>query len=353
MKKVLLISKGDRLGAIEHLMSEISENITDMSFDMLTPNVVFDNKSNAYNLGIDRKRFYQRIFYYVKLIKFLITHRYDIVHIHSGNFIYSFNVSLIARLLGIKKIIVHSHSAAEQPWYMRLSKTVLNSFYRVIIDKGLAVSKESAASLFTNPDKAEIIKLGIDVKQYKFNQEKREQLQKELGITGKEVYGHIGRFDENKNHEFLIKVFYEIQRQQPNSVLVLVGQGPLLNKIKQQVKSLNLKDKVIFVGYKENANEYYNCMDKFIFPSVHEGLGVSIIEALTSGLPVFINDTIPNIADISPNLTRIYSTSPTVWSRAILNKTKTNRTRAYKNTIEKGYDLKECIKQIHDIYDNV
>lgn len=352
MKRVLLVSKGNRLGSIELLMAEISDTIEDMSFDLLTPNVIYDDRANAYNLGIDRKGF-KRFIYYFKFIKFLITHRYDIIHIHSGNFIYSFNISLISRLLGVKKIIVHSHSAAAQPWYMRFCKKALNPFYRVIIDKGVAVSQEAAASLFTKPEKAEIIKLGIDVKRYKFNQDLRDKLQRELGIAGKEVYGHIGRFDKNKNHEFLIKVFYEITRQQPDSVLLLVGEGPLFDDIKRQVKLLNLTDKVIFTGFKLNANDYYNCMDKFIFPSEHEGLGVSIIEALTSGLPVFINDTIPNIADISPNLTRIYSTSPTVWSRAILNKTKTNRQRAYKNTIEKGYDLKECINELHDIYENV
>lgn len=352
MKKVLLISKGDRLGAIELLMAEISDSIKDMSFDMLTPNAVYDNYSNAYNLGVNRRGI-GRFLYYFKLIKFLITHRYDIVHIHSGNFIYSFNVSLISRLLGIKKIIVHSHSAAAQPWYMRMCKTILNPFYRVIIDKGVAVSEESAASLFTKPELAEIIKLGIDVKRYKFNEDIRIKLQKELGITGKTVYGHIGRFDVNKHHEFLVKVFYEIVRQQPDSVLLLVGEGPLFESVKEQVRSLNLTDKVIFTGFKLNANDYYNCMDKFIFPSEHEGLGISIIEALTSGLPVFINTTIPNIVDISPNLTRIYSTSPTVWSRAIMNKSKVNRQRAYKHTIEKGFDLKECINQLHDIYENV
>ena len=352
MKRVLLISKGDRLGAIELLMAEISDSIKDMSFDMLTPNSVYDDYSNAYNLGVNRKGF-GRFLYYLKLIKFLITHRYDIIHIHSGNFIYSYNVAFIARLLGIKKIIVHSHSAAAQPWYMRLCKKLLNPFYRVIIDKGVATSKEAASSLFTNPEKAIILKQGIDVKRYKFNEELRIKLQKELGIVGKDVYGHIGRFDKNKNHEFLIKVFYEIQRQQPDSVLVLVGEGPLLEQVKEQVRSLNLTSKVIFTGFRLNANDYYNCMDKFIFPSEHEGLGVAIIEALTSGLPVFINTTIPTIVDISPNLTRIYSTSPTVWSRAVLNKTKTNRQRAYKNTIAKGYDIKECINQLHEIYENV
>ena len=105
MKRVLLVSKGDRLGAIELLMAKISDSIEDMSFDMLTPNAVFDGYSNAYNLGVNRKGF-GRFLYYLKLIKFLITHRYDIIHIHSGNFIYSYNVAFIARLLGIRKIIV-------------------------------------------------------------------------------------------------------------------------------------------------------------------------------------------------------------------------------------------------------
>ena len=229
----------------------------------------------------------------------------------------------------------------------------MNPFYKVIIDKGIAISKEAAASLFTNVDKIEILKLGIDVKRFKYNEEIRDVLRKELNIGDRTVYGHIGRFDEHKNHEFLVKVFYEIQRQDPNSVLLLVGTGDRFNKIKDKVKLLGIRDKVIFTGFVYNANEYYNCIDKFIFPSVHEGLGVSIIEALTSGLPTFINTSIPDIANISNNLHRIESTSPTVWSRIILNTPKTNRGRAYKTTIESGYDIKECINQLHDIYENL
>ena len=152
-----------------------------------------------------------------------------------------------------------------------------------------------------------MLKNGVDIEKYKYNEKVREEYRKKLNIDKKIVYGHVGRFHPQKNHEFLIDLFYEISLKQDNSILLLVGDGELIDRIKNKVKELKLEDKVLFLGFREDIDKLMNAMDYFLFPSLYEGLGIVTIEAQTSGLLTFVSKEIPEDANITSNFYRIDS----------------------------------------------
>ena len=227
---------------------------------------------------------------------------------------------------------------------------ILNPLYRKMIDAKLTCSKEATKSLFTKDENVIVLKNGIDIEKFKFKENIRNEYIKKLGLDDKLVYGHVGRFVTPKNHDFLIDLFYEIQKRQDNAVLLLVGTGELKQKIKNKAHNLNIDNKVIFLGFREDINNLLNCMDIFIFPSFYEGLPVSIIEAQTSGLPVFVSNGISDDAKINENFYKIDSFDIKKWLNLILNIELKDRAYAYKNTIQSGFDIKDTCKELEKKY---
>ena len=343
MKKVLQISMGETYGGIERLEESFKNNIKNFQVDVLTPTKIFDD-NNYYDLNISRNSFLEKIKYNHRLSKFLKNNHYDIVHINSSVFLFSYQVARIAKKNN-SKVIAHYHSIPKVSKLKSIIIKILMPFYKKKIDIFLSCSKEAS---FTND--STIIKNGIDIEKYKYNEKIREEYRNKLNIKDKKVYGHIGRFDTNKNHDFLIDVFYEIQKKEKNSILLLIGEGESISKIKDKVNNLNINDKVIFLGSRNDTYNLLNAMDIFIFPSIKEGLGLSIIESLTSGLPTYVSNGIPEEANISNNFHRINDFNTNNWVKIILKDKKSKRNNSYKDTINSGYDIKESTKELEKIY---
>ena len=102
------------------------------------------------------------------------------------------------------------------------------------------------------------------------------------------IVGHVGRFSVQKNHRFLIEIFNEIQKINPNSTLMLVGDGELRSEVLDLAKKLKIEDKIIVTGFISNVNEVIQCFDAFVFPSLFEGLSVTSIENQAVGNICFI-----------------------------------------------------------------
>ena len=148
-----------------------------------------------------------------------------------------------------------------------------------------------------------IIHNAIDLNKFKFNPVIRKRIRQELGISDDtKVIGHVGRFTPQKNHKFLIDFYEEVYKKNKNSVLILIGTGPLYEEIKQKVKSLNLEKNVLLLGKKVNVHDYYQAFDAFVLPSIYEGLGIVLIEAQASGLPCLTSDRVPSISKITDNI---------------------------------------------------
>ena len=216
---------------------------------------------------------------------------YTIVHIHDP-----FVVKFIYKTLKkhrIRNIIVHSHATQ---W----SDKKLSAFRNKIIcfnlskyvDYSFACSNAAGKFLYGESGSYTVINNAIDSRKYQFNNDIRLKIREELNINERLVFGHVGNFNNQKNHTFLIDVFRNIVEHNRKAYLLLIGDGPLKQDIEGKVQKLELKNHVLFLGKKSNVENYYQAMDCMILPSLYEGLPMVGVEAQCSGLPVIFSDTI-------------------------------------------------------------
>ncbi|MCD8028372.1 MAG: glycosyltransferase [Erysipelotrichaceae bacterium] len=139
----------------------------------------------------------------------------------------------------------------------------------------------------------QILANAIPAKDYIYSSYKRNKVREELYLQDEFVVGLVARFSVQKNHKFLLDIFYELLKINLNSKLLLVGDGDLRPKIEEQIDYLNIKDKVILTGVRTDISDLLQAMDVFVMPSLYEGLPLSIVEAQASGLPCYISDKVP------------------------------------------------------------
>ena len=209
-----------------------------------------------------------------------------------------------AWLAGADVRIIHNHTTdAKAEGVRTIIKRVLRPFARMFANRYWACSKLAGAWMYgqkaVDEGKVTIINNAIDLSRFAFKQEIRDKLRKEMGLEGKFVVGHVGRFMKQKNHDFLIDIFAELVKKKPESVLLLIGEGPLFGHIRDKVKSLDLQDKVRFLGVRSDVAELYNAMDVFVLPSFYEGLPVVGVEVQANGLPFLCSDQVTNEIIIS------------------------------------------------------
>ena len=363
MQRVLQISSCNSLRGVEKQELEIFNNISKkIVFDFLTPNKepfknhqeeIIKNGGKLYDFNIKRKTKVSKIIYAYKLYKFLKKHNYQIIHINSSAFFFSFHVAIIARMCKVKKIIAHSHSVRDINIFKRFIIYLLKPIFFRITTEHLSCSNKAKISLYKNKYPVKIINNGIDINKYKFKMDVRNEYRTKLNLKNKIVYGHIGNFDYRKNQSFLIDIFYEIQKKQENSLLILIGDGILKRKIEAKVKDLKIEDKVIFMGFINNVDEIINSIDVLIFPSIKEGLGIVTIESQTNGLMTYCSNNISNEANISPYFKSFnLSDLPSNIADSIINEKKDYKKRenAYKYTKKNKYDIKDSCRELEKIY---
>lgn len=220
---------------------------------------------------------YQKLFKYQKeLYRIFKENNYKIIHSHI-NALSVFPLR-IAKKAGVPIRIAHSHSTSnKKEWKKNILKMILRPFSKLYANNYFACTEYAGKWLFgkkvVERKELNVINNAIDLKKFEFNENTREDLRKELGIKEDVlVIGHVGRFMKQKNHEFLIEVFNEVYKKNQNTLLILIGQGPLLSEIKQKAINLNIEDKIKFIGQVTDVEKYYNIMDIFLFPSIYEGL---------------------------------------------------------------------------------
>ena len=223
-------------------------------------------------------------------------------------------------------------------------------------DVKIAPSTEAADFMFgknsVKKRDAVILPNALDLKVFAFNQEIRNTVRAELGIEDRFVVGHIGRFSQQKNHEFLIEIFLEIKKLRRNAFLLLIGKGELMDKVQKQVDEKGLGDSVKFLGVRKDVSSLLSAMDIFIFPSFFEGMPNTVIEAQTSGLPCLVADTITKEAEVT-KLVRfmgLYDKAD-VWAGAAIKMGEANisRENVEKEMALKGYEIKECTQRFVEL----
>ncbi|GIP39898.1 hypothetical protein J31TS4_31780 [Paenibacillus sp. J31TS4] len=206
--------------------------------------------------------------------------------------------------------------------------------------------------LKTNKSKPLLINNAIESEKFQFNPNTRRDIRAVLGIKDKFVIGHVGRFSEQKNHEFLIDIFKDIIIRKSNSVLLLIGKGDMEERIRKKVISLGLEGSVLFLGERSDIHTIMQAMDVFVLPSLYEGLPVVAIEAQASGLKCFLSDSIARDSDITGDVEFITLNGSTEdWVKKLLHYYKGyERQDTLNKIIDKGYDIKNSAAWLEKLY---
>ncbi|MBR4195598.1 MAG: glycosyltransferase family 1 protein [Synergistaceae bacterium] len=244
--------------------------------------------------------------YHKALYKLFTENNYPLVYSHMNTM--SVFPLFAAWRAGVPLRVAHSHTTAGKgkgETARNIMKYTLRNFSRIFPTHMCACSKLAGEFQFgrraVDSGRVRIWQNAIETERFAYNETVRNETRRKLKLSDKFIVGHSGRFMPQKNHDFLVDIFAEILRRRENSVLLLAGEGPLMEDVREKVSRLGLNDSVIFAGDVQDAEKYYQAMDVFIFPSLYEGLGMSVVEAQVSGLPVIASTELPIDAKICDN----------------------------------------------------
>lgn len=293
---------------------------------------------------------YQQLPLYLKTLKkYFIENNYLIVHSHINTL--SVFPLYMAWKCKIPVRIAHNHSV---PSGENMKRTTLKYFLRlfscVFPTDYFACSEKAGRWLFGdanfNNGKVKVIKNAIEFNKFKPEEKLIESLRKKLGLSGKFVIGHIGRFTFAKNHKFLIKIFKEICEIRTDAVLMLVGDGEMRNQIRRWIYDYGIEDRVIWVGQVTNPEVYYSLADVMVIPSIFEGLSLTTIESQIAGVPVIVSTAVPEEAVISDGCIRLELNSGN-WLEKIF---ECENKEVTLNKRSRDYDIRIAIKILEEWY---
>lgn len=288
--------------------------------------------------------------YLGELDRFFKTHtEYKIVHSHLDCMA---GIPLkYAKKNGVPIRIAHAHSSNQT----KDKKYLLKLIFKKNINKSatdLFACAQDAGTWMFGSNQFNVLNNAINTKAYVVNREIGQAVREELKIPEDAfVVGHVGRFAPPKNHEFIVEIFAEVLKVKHNSFLLLVGDGDLKGKIEALTTELGIRDNVIFAGLRSDVNRILQAMDVFLFPSIYEGLPLSIIEAQAAGLPCLISDKVP-IECQKTNLVRQIplKESLTVWRDAVIDEGKVSKRNTFEEISNAGFDIYSNAKWLEKFY---
>lgn len=253
------------------------------------------------------------------------------------------------------KTIIHSHSSSSGKGLAAVGKNILQAPLKHQADYFLACSDKAGKWLFgkkvVNGNKYSFMPNGIDFKKYKVSTDVISKYKEDLNLEGKYVYIHIGRLHVAKNHKFLLNVFSEIVKKQPNAILLLVGKGDLEDEIKGQITNLGLEDSVKMLGARTDIAELLNVSNVFLFPSLWEGLPISVVEAQAAGIPSAISDNITHDVDLTDLVYRLNIDNEKDWVELALSKLE--KKDVSEQLKQSNFDVTTSTEQLIKIYEKL
>ena len=242
--------------------------------------------------------------------------QWDIVHVHANAAIY-LGALAAAKHCGVRCVILHSHNVRAK----RVSLNLLHRFNRLRLP-GLTTVRiacsEPAGRWMFGKQRFLVMNNGIETDCFRFRAEQRAAVRKQLGLGDSYVVGNVGRFVEQKNHQFLLKIFSELRNLIPNSKLLLVGDGELRRQTEAEAKRMDLDADVVFAGNRNDVAACLSAMDVFVFPSKYEGLGIALVEAQLCGLPCVVSREIISGNNLLSDdvILRSLQEPPAEWARS-------------------------------------
>ena len=256
-----------------------------------------------------------------------------------------------ARKGGATRLIYRSsNSSVDGGFKQKLLHSTLGQLAKTVPTIKFAPSKEAAEYCFgkgcIKKGKAFLLHNGIDTSVYRYSDETRYAMRKELGFESEFVVAHVGRFSKQKNHIFLLDIFEELLKIKPDSVLMLIGMGELEDEMKQKATQLNISDSVRFVGIRGDVPQVLCAADVFVFPSFYEGMPNTVIEAQALSLHCVISDRITPDADITGLVEYLPLGDAKLWAKNVLGYAgKFERQDMTEILISKKYDSDSTVKE--------
>lgn len=264
----------------------------------------------------------KNILAYIQAVKRLLKDKhFDIVH---NEIFFGGGLNLfLAKQAGISKRVAHSHATTDGKGNNFAINTIRKIFQRMLLKNAtdyLACSYEAGIGLYGKNQPFIFVPNGIDLESYQNISQSKEEIRSKIAIPQNAlVIGNIGRFEEQKNHDFLIDIFEKVVKKRPNSHLILIGEGSLEEKIKEKVINLGLQSKVSFLGLRDDIPQLLKSMDVFLMPSLYEGLPISAVEAQAASLKIVLSTEVSKETVLSENVHFVsLEETPEKWSEKVL-----------------------------------
>lgn len=325
-KRILQANLNNQGGAFSVAYEAQKELQNEYIFDYFFPDDFIQNDVYRHLLSMGsncvgklncKNRFLKQYEVYKSFYKYLCDNTYSIVHIHSDT---AWKISvyyLAAKKAGVPRVVVHSHSSGINGHYKQINYLV-HLIAKSIIKLAkyqCACSKSAAKWMFDTTENVSIIRNGVDIEKFKFNQLVRDDLREKIGISDKIVVGSVSDFSHPKNPEFIYKLVKAFQGDK-RYVFLFVGNRPNGCELKKFIDEDGRIDNVIFVGAVTNVEDYLNAMDVFILPSRFEGLPMCALEAQVNGLYTIVSDKVTDETKCSKYFSRLILEIKT-WKKKI------------------------------------
>lgn len=281
-----------------------------------------------------------------------ICKKYDVVHVHGNSATMTLEM-IAAWLAGVKVRIAHSHNTY---CTSKIIDKLCRPIFYALCNRRVACGEEAGKWLFKKRSFS-VINNGIDTEKYSFDTTMRKSVRDRLRWNESIIVGNVANFLYAKNHDYIIDVFYELQKTDNAYRLLLLGTGELIDNIIEKVKRLRIDDKVCFIGSVSNVEDYLSAMDIVLMPSLKEGFPLTLVEEQSNGLCCVVSNTITQKTNITGNVYFLpLNISPYKWAKYIedLLNVKHNRQlmciEAIDSIKKNGYDIKDSVKKLERIY---
>ena len=288
---------------------------------------------------------------------YLAAHRgeYAAIHLHLPYLASVFAPK--ARKYGIPKVFVHCHST----WFSLnkrndLRNRLLNLPTKRLADGLLACGRDAGFFWYgaraMERGEVNVLPNAVDTERLRFDPARRAAARAALGLGEELTVGHVGTLTTPKNHQFLLPVFSEIRKARPDAVLLLAGEGPLRPQVEEQIRALGLDGSVRLLGNRRDVPDLLQAMDLFLFPSLHEGLPVSVVEAQAAGLPVLMSAAVTDeVCVTGARIARLsLNEPPERWAERALALAGLERIDTAGMVAENGFDLRRNAARLAELY---
>lgn len=363
MKKILIIIGKLYIGGAERVGRDIGFFADPERFEIHY--LVFGSEIGAYEQELAEKgcRIIHMdtpgknyLAYYHGLTQLIRREKYDVIHAHT-----MFNsgwAMMAGQQCGVPTRIAHSHSIRGNEKRGIVKNTYEKTMRRLILRYAthyVGCGQSAGEWLFgveAFRKRGILIYNGIGLARFAYDPDARGKLRGQLGLEGRFLIGHVGHLAPVKNQKFLLELMPGILKQKPNTMLLLLGDGPDRAMLEEKIRDLNLSDHVRMMGNVSNVEVYLNAMDVFAFPSLYEGMPLAMIEAQTNGLPCVISDRVPKDVHLTELVTALsLEDSSDRWIGTLCGAGRSNPEAYAQRMRETGFDTSVMLHRIYALYE--